>query len=245
MSDPQKRPVGVRTYEGADSWEDYKTEFTRFARVVPRKGDFSLWDVISGAVKKPQPIRAARGNEEQVAARAPLIRDWEDQDELGLHYISCTIHEKKRHVIRNAASSREAWTTLQAGADAQSGSTVIHNFFKLYKMRQEEFTSMQDYISSVQNQASLLENHQVELHPLVLVSLMIHNLCNTYALTKALLKDEERDVLTFEYVRGKLLEAEKQLHEEGTVKAFSVTQPQTMQSMGTQAQPPTFTQAFW
>ena len=64
---------------------------------------------------------------------------------------------------------------------------------------------MQDYISSIQNQARLLENHQIELHPLVLVSLMIHNLSDQYALTKALLQDKEREVLTFEFVRSKLL----------------------------------------
>ena len=90
---------------------------------------------------------------------------------------------------------------------------MIHNFFKLYNMRQEEFNSMQDFISSIQNQARLLENYQVELHPLVLVSLMIHNLSYQYVLTKALLQDKERDVLTFEYVRSKLLESEKHVQE--------------------------------
>ena len=220
MSDPQKRPAGVRTYEGADNWEDYRTEFARFAKVVPRKGNFSLWGVISGTEPKPQPVAPGPRNANQVEAREQEIRDWEDQDALGLHWISCTVHEKKRHVIRNAASSNDAWTTLQAGSDAQSGSTVINNFFKLYKMRQEDFNSMQDYISSIQNQARLLENHQIELHPLVIVSLMIHNLSDQYALTKALLQDKEREVLTFDFVRSKLLEAEKQMQEQGIVMAF-------------------------
>ena len=151
MGDPQKRPVGVRTYEGAENWEDYRTEFMRFARVVPRKGDYSLWGVISGTEAKPAPLQARSNNEERVAARNTEIRNWEDQDALGLHYISCTIAEKKRHVIRNAATSHAAWTTLQAGADDQSGSTVINNFFKLYRMRQDDFSSMQDYISCIQN----------------------------------------------------------------------------------------------
>jgi hypothetical protein len=124
MSDPQKRPAGVRTYEGADNWEDYRTEFSRFAKVVPRKGNFTLWGVISGAEAKPEPIRAVGRNGDAVAERNAELADWESQDALGLHWISCTVHEKKRHVIRNAASSHEAWTTLQAGADAQSGSTV-------------------------------------------------------------------------------------------------------------------------
>ena len=150
MGDPMKRPVGVRNYEGGDNWEDYKTEFIRFAKVVQRKGKYSLWRVISGEDPKPEPLeRVARArnvpdNEEQVAEREEDIRDWEDQDALGLHYLSCTIQEKKRHIIRNAGSSHEAWATMQAGADAQSGSTVIHNFFKLYRMRQDDFGSMQD-----------------------------------------------------------------------------------------------------
>ena len=126
MGDAMKRPVRVRNYEGGDNWEDYKTEFIRFAKVVPRKGKFSLWKVIAGEEPKPEPLaRVVRGrnnvdNEEQVAEREQDIRDWEDQDALGLHYLSCTIQEKKRHIIRNAASSHDAWTTMQAGADAQS-----------------------------------------------------------------------------------------------------------------------------
>ena len=99
--------------------------------MVPRKGNFSLWGVISGTEARPAPLAANARNEDRVAARNMEIRDWEDQDALGLQYISCTIAEKKRHVIRNAATSYAAWTTLQAGADAQSGSTVINNFFKL------------------------------------------------------------------------------------------------------------------
>ena len=148
MGDPMKRPVGVRNYEGGDNWEDYKTEFIRFARVVPRKGNFSLWGVVSGEQPKPQPLervnrgRGNAGNGDEVEAREQDIRAWEDQDALGLHYLSCTIQEKKRHIIRNARSSHEAWTTMQPGADAQSGSTVIHNFFKLYKMKQDDFGSM-------------------------------------------------------------------------------------------------------
>ena len=117
------------------------------------------------------------------------------------------------------------------------GSTVIHNFFKLYRMKQDDFASMQDYISSIQNQARLLENHQVELHHLVLVSLMIHNLSDDYALTKALLQDKDKDVLTFEYVRGKLLEAEKHIQEQGTVKAFSVTQRQILDDVQQKGKP--------
>ena len=56
MGDPMKRPVGVRNYEGGDNWEDYKTEFIRFAKVVQRKGKYSLWRVISGEDPKPEPL---------------------------------------------------------------------------------------------------------------------------------------------------------------------------------------------
>jgi len=79
MGDPQKRPVGVRTYEGGGNWEDYRTEFMRFARVVPRKGDYSLWDVISGVEERPEEIEEERGNADVVAARWEEIRDWEDK----------------------------------------------------------------------------------------------------------------------------------------------------------------------
>ena len=93
MGDLHKRPAGVRTYEGADNWEDYRTEFMRFARVVPRKGDYSLWDVVSGVEERPEEIEEERGNGDDVAARFEEIQNWEDQDALGLHYISCTVSE--------------------------------------------------------------------------------------------------------------------------------------------------------
>jgi hypothetical protein len=66
---------------------------------------------------------------------------------------------------------------------------------------------------------------------------MIHNLSDQYALTKALLQDKEREVLTFEYVRGKLLEAEKNLQEQGSVKAFSVTQKQILDEVSLKGKP--------
>ena len=81
------------------------------------------------------------------------------------------------------------------------------------------------------------------LDPLVIVSLMIHNLSDQYALTKALLQDKEREVLTFEYVRSKLMEAEKQLQEQGTVKAYSVTQKQIMDDVKQKGKPRPMTQS--
>ena len=108
MGDPHRRPVGVRTYEGADNWEDYRTKFSRFARVVPRKGLFTLWGVISGADPRPEAL-GPDSSPEEFQERAIEVNDWEDQDAIGLHYISCTVHEKKRHVIRNAQSSYEVF----------------------------------------------------------------------------------------------------------------------------------------
>jgi hypothetical protein len=112
---------------------------------------------------------------------------------------------------------------LESAAAAQSGSSVIAGIFRLVQIEQTNFNCMEDYVTAVSNQSQLLRNQQVEIPDIVIAALMIHGLSDDYATQKALLEDKSREELTSEYVRTKLLEAEKNMQAEVPEKAYAVT----------------------
>jgi hypothetical protein len=205
MAGGGKKPHGVRTFTGSN-WEDYKVELRRYSRTQRS----AVWEIITGDRERPAELPAQASQEEQ-DTRNKAIQEWDEADAEALQIISCTLHENKRATIRHCNTAAKAWAKLESAAAARSGSSVIAGIYSLVRVQQSDHKNMDDYLTEIVNQSQLLRNQQVEIPDIVLAALMIHGVSEEFATQKALLEDKPRDVLTSDFVRTKLLEAEKNL----------------------------------
>jgi hypothetical protein len=200
----------VRIYDGSN-WEDYKVELRRFLKIC--KSVVPLWDLLTGGVERPndeQPPVVDEGEDEAelLERHKAAVKNWDEADALALQYISSTVAESKRATIRMCEHAADAYAQLEAGATSQSGRSVISGLLKLVRRQLMDYSCMADYLAAIENQNALLRNQKVALPDVLLSALMINGLTEEYATERALLEDKDRDILTVDFVKRRLMEAE-------------------------------------